>query len=171
MTEISVSKEPKQSSAVRRPDPFAAFRGDMDRFFNSYADWRMPQGFPRLPAGFGDQGFGSGAVVVPQVDIAESEKAITITAELPGLTQDDVEIEVEDGQLTLKGEKRYERDDTEGDVKVMERSYGAFERTFRLPESIDEEQITAHFDKGILTVEAVKRPGQDKPKARTIAID
>ena len=89
----------------------------------------------------------------PAVDIKETEKDIRVELELPGLKPEDVEVTAENGVLTIRGEKRSERKEgEESRYHVVERAYGSFMRTFQLPQGIDEEQINAEFDNGILTL-------------------
>jgi HSP20 family protein len=96
--------------------------------------------------------------VMPPVEIAESATELTVTAELPGMDRADVHVELDGDLLTLRGEKREER--KEGDEKseyhLVERSYGAFQRAFTLPRTVDPEKITAEFDKGVLKVRLPK---------------
>ena len=89
--------------------------------------------------------------VSPAIDINETDTAIELTAELPGLSEDDVEIELKDRRLTLRGEKNVTHDDT-GDLQVRERSYGSFSRTMALPDTVDIEKISAEFEKGVLHI-------------------
>lgn len=93
----------------------------------------------------------------PAVDIREDEKELTILAELPGMKLDDVEITCDNGILTIRGEKSETR--KEGDERryhLVERSYGAFTRSFQLPQGVDESKIEAAFDDGLLTVRIPK---------------
>lgn len=93
----------------------------------------------------------------PAVDIKENDSEIRVEVELPGLSPEDVEITAENGVLTLRGEKRVER--KEGDetrFQVVERVYGSFMRTFQLPPGIDEDQIKAEFNSGLLTLHVPK---------------
>lgn len=96
----------------------------------------------------------------PAVEVTETADALTLTAELPGLRAGDVEIELEDDVLTLRGEKREEKEEekTEGDVtcRVAERSYGAFSRSFTVPSTVDADTIEATFENGVLTVRMPK---------------
>jgi len=105
---------------------------------------------------------------VPAVNVEEEADELILTAELPGTIEEDVHLEIEDNILTIRGEKRESR---EGDDKrsfhVWERSYGSFQRTFTLPESVTTDEIKAEFDNGILTVRMPKAP---KAKSRTIEI-
>ena len=107
----------------------------------------------------------------PATEIAETPTELSLTAELPGMEKKDVDISVEDGVLTLRGEKTQER--TEGKDKkeyyLWERSYGAFERSFTLPRTVDPSKISAEFDKGVLKVKMPKTE-EAKSKGRKIEI-
>lgn len=130
-------------------DPFTAMRREMDRLFDE-----MTRGFglPRTAAGE--------PVLAPRVDIRETENAIVVQAELPGVDEKDVEIEYADGVLTLRGEKKLERTEEEKEkgYYLMERSYGAFLRRIPMPVEVDENGIEASFEKGVLTVTLPKKP-------------
>jgi len=97
---------------------------------------------------------------VPNVDIQESENAITFYAELPGIKQEDVEVELVGDRLTIKGCRELNREDKKGNYVSIERSYGSFQRSFQLDTSVNPEKIAATFKDGILKVEV--------PKAATI---
>ena len=99
-------------------------------------------------------------VVAPAIDIHETDNAIQLTAELPGLGDDDVDIELKNGRLTLRGEKKITHD-SNGDLRVNERSYGSFTRAMTLPDSVDPEKITAEFKKGVLHITMPKTEPQD----------
>ena len=89
----------------------------------------------------------------PKVDITENKKAYTLTAELPGLDNDDITLDLSDGILTLSGQKNYENEaDKDDNIHIMERSYGSFQRSFSLPVSVDQDAIKAEFKKGLLKV-------------------
>jgi HSP20 family protein len=107
----------------------------------------------------------------PAVDINETNEALILTAELPGMTEKNVFVEFEDGVLTLRGEKEEERKQGNGDKKVhlYERTYGAFRRSFTFPRTFDAEKVTAAFKDGVLTVTMPKTP-QAKAKGRQIPI-
>jgi len=102
--------------------------------------------------------------LTPAVDVAEDEKAVTLTAELPGLKDEDIEVVLRDDMLTVKGEKKSEREEKKENFHLTERRYGAFERTFRLPETADADKISAAFDDGVLTV-TVPKKAEAKVKA------
>jgi len=105
----------------------------------------------------------------PAVNVAESREDLVLTAELPGLTANDVTLEVENNVLTISGEKTEVRTEGSEDTRfhVWERSFGSFHRTFTLPRSVRPEDITAVFDNGVLTVTLPKAP---EAKGRTIEI-
>lgn len=101
----------------------------------------------------------------PPVDIRETDDAVVVHAELPGIDKKDVKLEVKDGVLTISGERRYEKDVKEENVHRIERSYGSFTRSFSLPTNIDDaEKVNAEMKDGVLTVRLPKREGA-KPKA------
>ena len=105
----------------------------------------------------------------PAVDIRETESELRVELELPGLNPEDVEITAENGILTIRGEKRSERkEDEQSRYHVVERTYGAFMRTFQLPQGIDEDQIAADFDNGILSL---RIPKTALPQPRRIQIN
>jgi HSP20 family protein len=109
-----------------------------------------------------------GSSWTPAVDIHETESEIRVDLELPGLKPEDVEITAENGVLTIRGEKRSERKEGEQNrYYVVERSYGSFMRTFQLPQGVDEEQIGAEFDNGVLSLRV---PKAALPQPRRIEI-
>ncbi|MFW2853897.1 Hsp20/alpha crystallin family protein [Sphingomonas sp. TX0543] len=132
-----VSAERERES---QPHPLLSLHRDVNRLFDD-----MLRGFG-MPA-FG--GFDRG-LSWPHVELAETDKEIRVTAELPGLDETDVELTVEDGALTLRGEKHAEVEDK--DRGYSERSYGSFERRIGLPQGIDRDKVTANFKNGVLTV-------------------
>ena len=89
---------------------------------------------------------------IARFDFSEDDKAVTVIAEVPGMSEEDIEIVVEDGMLTIKGEKKSEREKKGKNYYLSERKFGSFSRAFRLPEGVLEDQISADFDKGILKV-------------------
>jgi HSP20 family protein len=155
MAKKSVAKPGKAGAKAQVPvatggdwfdTSFMDLRRQIDRLFDSFAG-----GFhlPSLGAPFGAPALRGGAVAV-RFDVSESDDAIEVSAELPGLEEKDVEVVLEGGVLTVKGEKKAESEKTEKDFYVAERSYGAFRRSFRLPDTVDENKIQAAFDKGVL---------------------
>ena len=105
--------------------------------------------------------------MAPPVDIAEEKDRIVLTAELPGFQPKDVEVQVEGGVLTVKGERKMEEEKDGRNYHRVERSYGHFLRSFTLPNNVDREAIQAHFADGLLTIELPKR---EEAKPRQIRI-
>ena len=104
----------------------------------------------------------------PAVDIRETETALIVKADLPEVDEKAIDIRIENGTLALKGERKFERDETgKGGYHRIERSYGAFARYFALPETIDPEKVQAEFKNGVLTVTLHKK---EAAKPRTIKI-
>jgi HSP20 family protein len=106
---------------------------------------------------------------VPAMDIVETAKELTVTAELPGIDQKDIDVSVEDGVLTIRGEKNDEREQEDKRVYLYERSYGSFQRAFTLPTNVDATKVAAEFAKGVLKVHLPK-DGEAKPKGRKVEI-
>jgi HSP20 family protein len=103
------------------------------------------------------------------MDIAETEKAYEITAELPGMSESDVEVIASNGDLTIKGEKKEEKEEKEEkkkDYYLSERRYGSFERRMQIPKGVDADKIEATFKKGVLTVTLPKTPQAQKPEKK-----
>jgi len=107
----------------------------------------------------------------PAVEASETEKEYLITAELPGISQENIEVNVVDGVLTLRGSKDEERksEDKEKAYHLWEREYGKFERTFRFPMNVLDDKVSAEFANGVLTVRIPKAEVQ-RPAARTVPI-
>jgi len=97
-----------------------------------------------------------GEVGVP-VDLVEKEDRVEVRAEIPGMEEKDLEVSVQGGYLTLKGEKKEEKEEKEADYHRVERRYGAFCRSVELPEYVDPDKVTAKYEKGVLTVSLGKK--------------
>ena len=104
----------------------------------------------------------------PPVDIYETENDIILKAELPGVDPKDVEVRVEDNNLYLKGERKFEKEVKEQNYHRVERSYGSFARSFSLPNSINADKVKAEYKDGLLTLTMPKR---EEAKPKTIKID
>ena len=126
-------------------DPFLSLHREMNRLFDD--------AFRGAPATAG-QGSGAGNFVNALMNVSETDNEIRITAELPGVTEEDIDVSLDDDVLTIRGEKKFER--TEGGEKesfhFVERSYGTFQRAIRLPFPINPDQVKASFENGVLTV-------------------
>src|SRR6266496_1046785 len=107
---------------------------------------------------------------IPPVDIVEEKDRILMTAELPGFQEKDIEIQMEGGVLTLRGERKSEKEEEGRTFHRMERSYGQFVRSFTLPNNVDREKIKATFSNGLLHIELPKRE-EAKPRQIKISAD
>ncbi len=131
-----------------------------DDFFSPLRE--LQREIDRLFDGFfrGFQG-GEGAFY-PATDVYETEDAVKIEVEVPGMSKDDIKITVEDNILRIHGQKKLEREEKGKSYYVVERSHGSFERAFRLPEYVEPEKITAKFENGVLTITLPKKEGEKK---------
>ncbi|MGQ0676301.1 MAG: Hsp20/alpha crystallin family protein, partial [Rhodospirillales bacterium] len=98
-----------------------------------------------------------------------TDQAIEVTAELPGMEEKDVELVVQDDVLTIRGEKKFEKEEKNKDYHMVERQYGSFQRSFTLPDIVDREKIAAKFDKGVLNV-TLPKSAKAKERTRKIQI-
>ena len=126
-------------------------QGEMNRLFNS----------------FFDEGNGGRRRWAPAVDLLERDDSLVLKADLPGLSEDDVEIEVRDNVLTIAGERKAEHEAGENGYYRVERSFGHFSRSLQLPDGVDADRISASFENGVLEL-TIPKPEQRKP--RRIAI-
>ena len=135
-----------------------SLQNEMNRLFTTFFD---------TPTG--GNGESAGRRWIPAMDLVETDDHFVLKADLPGLGDGDVNIEVEDNVLTVSGERKAEHEDKrEGYVRV-ERSYGAFRRSLTLPEGIDPEAVTASFDNGVLEVR-IPKPEERKPRRVAIQV-
>jgi HSP20 family protein len=137
------------------------FRREMESLISRFFGGASP--FSPLETAAQRTGFPSldmTGAVSPAIDVQETDTTITLTAELPGLGEDDVEIEIKDRRLTLRGQKRITHEDT-GDLRISERSYGSFTRMLAIPEAVDLEKISAEFEKGVLKITMPKTEPQE----------
>lgn len=131
--------------------PFMSLQREIDRLFEDFS-----RGFPTIA--------GNGATaLMPSMDVTETDKEIEITAELPGLEEKDVQINVADNILTIRGEKKAEKEQKDKNYRLVERSYGSFERTLELPEGVNADAIKANISKGLLKV-TVPKPAPTQAK-------
>jgi HSP20 family protein len=168
--DIDVKRSEPAPQEAARTSAFSQLRTEIDRLFD---DFSWP-----------DFGFGAGrerAMAVPPalrsvlragapaMDLVERKSEYEVQVELPGMTAGDIDIRMTDGTLVIKGEKTAEREDKEENYHLSERTYGAFQRAFRLPPGIDAEKVEAHFDNGVLKV---RLPKTDKAREseRKIAV-
>jgi HSP20 family protein len=161
---VKAEHETSGGSAVR---PLEALRREIDRLFENFDGgfWRSPfrrSAFNLEPL-FQRELTWSGT---PAVDIVEKDKAYEITAELPGIDEKNVEVNVANGMLVIKGEKKEEKEEKKKDFYLSERRYGSFERRFQVPQDVEAGKIDANFRKGVLTVTLPKKSEAQKPEKK-----
>jgi HSP20 family protein len=168
MGEKKAKEEKEERGEARSVTPWRPF-GELESWPDLFGEWPMSGRLPRLL----DELFrewpraGRAGAFLPAMDVSENEKRYTITVEIPGVKREDVQVELEDGVLTIRGEKSSEREEKKERSRYAERSYGSFRRSFRLPSDADAEQLEAAFKDGVLTI-TLRKTEQAKP--RTIAI-
>lgn len=140
-------------------DPFERMHRQIDELFSN--SW-LTRNMPALAGS-------TNGDVMPSIDVSSDDKQITVTAELPGMAEKDVEVSLEDNILTIRGEKKSEREekDEKKNWYLMERSYGSFQRSVQLGVDVDASKVKATFDKGVLKVEL---PKAETAKAKTTKI-
>jgi HSP20 family protein len=124
--------------------PFYSLQREMNSLFDDFF-----RGFELTPRGFYNTGFGS---FTPSVDVTEAEKEFVIKAELPGVDEQDIEVTVTDDAVTIKGEKKEEKEEKGKNYYCMERSYGSFNRTIPLAAETDSGKAKAAFKNGVLNI-------------------
>lgn len=150
--------------------PFESLRRGIDRLFSDFDMGAMPTPFRR--SFFDYEPYYAPytkSATWPVVDVFEKPDGFEIKAELPGVDEKDIEVKAVEGGLWIKGLKREEKHEKQGDYVASERSYGSFERFFGLPEGIETDKIAATFAKGILTV-ALPKTHEAKQQERKIAV-
>ena len=135
-----------------------------DSFFNrALGNWGLQ------PIWGNTNGLNSLSSFTPAINIAESDGEYKVTAELPGMDEQDIELSLHRDHLTIKGEKKQEHEEKSNGYHRVERSYGSFQRTIPLPQEIDADKVAANFQKGVLTVTLPKLP-ELQSGAKRIAI-
>lgn len=168
-TNIEVKKSAAPSTVQPSGDVWHAMRHEMERLFDRFSSFDVSP-FRRLSdiEHFWPRPNG-GTVLSIDVDVAEDDKGYTVTAELPGLDEKDIDVSISGDMLTLKGEKRAEKEEKNKNHYVCERSYGAFQRSFALPTDAETDKIDAKFTKGILTITLPKNP-KAQPASKKIQV-
>jgi HSP20 family protein len=135
-------------------------QSEMNRLFNTFFDSSTPRN-------------GAGRAVarrwIPAIDVVETDEHFVLRADLPGLSENDVKIEVEDNVLTVSGERKTEHEQSGKAYYRSERSFGSFSRSLTLPEGVDADAIQASFDTGVLEVQ-IPKPEQHKPRKVQISL-
>ena len=162
----TTDKEPERALAHRPWAPMESLRRDFNRLFEDFGElWRSPIRHALLaPEALWSRDLTWAAT--PAVDIAEKDKAYEITAELPGMDEKNIDVKVANGMLTIRGEKKEEKQEKKKDYYLSERRYGSFERRFQIPEGVESDKIEASFKKGILTVTLPKNAAAQAPEKK-----
>ena len=148
---------------LTRWDPFrdlATLQDQVDRLFQD-------SGLGRVCSNFGEAF--EGTAWSPAVDILETDSNLILRADLPGVDPKDVDVQLENGTLTLRGERKFESDVKEDNFRRVERVYGSFVRSFTLPRTLDPDKVEAQYRNGVLEVKLPKRP-EAKPKQIKVAV-
>ncbi|TAK45093.1 MAG: Hsp20/alpha crystallin family protein [Betaproteobacteria bacterium] len=163
-TEKTEHKAAERASAMQTWHPYESLRHEVDRLFQDFDRdfWRFPfrrSMFDVEPFWRRELSWGG----TPAVDIVEKDDAYEVTADLPGMDEKNIEVKLSDGNLTIRGEKRDEKEEKKKDYYLRERHFGAFERSFAVPEGVETDKIEASFKKGVLTLTLPKKPEARKP--------
>ena len=118
-----------------------------------FENWAAPTGKDQL----------AGGTFVPPVDVYEDEQNLFLKLEIPGVNEEDLNVNLENDMLSVSGERKFEKEEKEENFHRIERRYGSFTRTFKLPNTVDTEKVDASYDKGILKITLAKR-AEAKPK-------
>jgi HSP20 family protein len=144
------------SSLIRYESPVATLPSLIDELFNdSFFGWRDREITSRQ---------------WPRVDIVEEDNAFTLRADVPGVDKNNIKVSVENGLLTISGEKKEERENKKGNYAYFERSYGSFSRSFNLPDHVDEKNIAAKYHDGVLEL-TLKKTEEAKAKAIEVKVE
>ena len=143
--------------AITRWDPFREVVALQNRVNSLFRDLNEGEN-PMTTASF-----------VPAVDIYEDEKKVMLKLEVPGIEQKDLDVSVENNTLTVKGERKFEKEEKEENFHRIERRYGSFYRAFTLPSTVDTESIAANYNAGVLKLELAKKP-EAQPKQIEIKV-
>lgn len=147
--------------AIKRWDPFGevlSLQREMDRLFG------------RLGFGRVTDDTATPVAWMPRIDVKTNGDDMVVYAELPGMDKDDIDIEVTDGVLAIRGERKAESEKSDDGWLIRERSFGSFERALTLPEGVDPDKITADYNDGVLEVHIPKAAAALKPRKHRIAL-
>src|SRR5580693_7810562 len=139
---------------ITRFDPFREFATIQDRMNRLFRDSYGPEGREEAL---------TTTSFAPPVDVYEDEHNVTLKIEVPGIDEKDIDVRVENNTLTVHGERKFENEEKEENYRRVERQYGSFTRTFTLPQTVDTENVSATYDKGVLKITLPKK-AEAKPK-------
>jgi len=148
---------PFRAASLAAWDPFSSLQREMNRLFDDVL---------RGTSVSGQGGDGQGAALLaPQVNVSETEDEVRVTAELPGVTEKDIQVDLNDDLLSIRGEKKQDRKEEKENYHFVERSYGAFQRSIQLPFKADPGKVRARFENGVLSV-TLPKPTQQEGGSR-----
>src|SRR5512135_2812302 len=139
---------------LTRWEPFRELQDRIDRMNRLFRESYRPEG-PEEAL--------TSTSFAPPVDIYEDEHNITLKMEVPGIDEKDIDVRIENNTLTVRGERKFEKEEKEENYRRVERQYGSFTRTFTLPETVDQDSVQADYDKGVLKIKLAKK-AEAKPK-------
>lgn len=134
-------------------EPLNSLHREMNRLFDEVMGSGLPMGAP-----------GGGTVMDARMDVAETDREIRICAEMPGVAEEDIDVSLSDDVLTIRGEKRFDKKDEKENYHFIERAYGTFQRSLRLPYRVNPEQVRATFENGVLTVTLPKTGERERTR-------
>ena len=141
-------------TVITRWDPFREFSTLQDRMHRLFRESYGPEGREESL---------TSTRFAPPVDVYEDEHNVTLKIEVPGIDEKDIDVRIENNVLTVHGERKFEKEEKEENFRRVERQYGSFTRTFTLPNTVDSENVSANYDKGILKI-ALPKKAEAKPK-------
>lgn len=141
--------------------PLDSLHREVDRWFDGFFS-----DFGRFPSIFSGDRFGSFS---PKIDFSEDESSLAIAAELPGMDEKDIQVSLQEDVLTIKGEKKFEQEKKEKEFHCVERSFGSFERSVRLPKEVETDKVKASFKNGVLTI-TLPKSAKAKDNVRRIEV-
>src|SRR4029453_746010 len=148
-------------TVITRWDPFREFSTLQDRMNRLFRESYGPEGREESL---------TTTSFAPPVDVYEDEHTITLKIEVPGIDENDINISIENNTLTVRGGRRFEEDEKEENLHRMEGGYGSFARSFTVPNTVDPEQISAHYEKGVLKIRLAKK-AETKPKMIKVNVE
>ena len=154
------AQQEKERSIQTSDQPFPTFQQEMNRLFDDFFGRSALEPFGAFRQGWN--------AFSPQVDVAETDSEIVVSAELPGLDDEDIEVSLARGLLTISGEKKQEKEKKGRNYYHVERSYGSFQRSVPLPSEVDAGKVDAVFKNGVLTITLPKAGGTKPGKKITI---
>jgi len=167
-TKVPTKTEPtERPTGLKEWRPFEHLRHEIDRLFDDFGGGFLRSPFARSMSdveSFRHTGLAKHGA--PVVDVVEKDNKYEITAELPGMDEKNIEVNLSDGILTIKGEKHEEKEEKKKDYYVSERRYGSFQRSFQVPEGVNTDKIEAAFKNGVLTLSLPKLPEAQKQEKK-----